>query len=83
MPEKPQPSISEFISNGEYSLIRGVLFIAGAMRGAIYDLNTGRVFSVDNTACEVLVGNLNDGGKFWDKLVSLNLATRETIRNLN
>jgi len=76
MTETIKPGIKEFISNGDYCLASGVLFVAGALRGAIYDLNTGRVFSVDKKACNVLNGEIDPGGKFWNRLAELNLATR-------
>lgn len=79
MTERIKPAIEEFVSNGEYCLASGVLYVAGALRGAIYDLNTGKVFSIDNVACEVLSGKNDDGGKFWEKLTTLNLATRNDL----
>ncbi len=79
MVESVVPGIKEGLSNGDYCLASGVLFIVGAMRGAIYDLNTARVFSVDKKACEVLNGESGDGGKFWEKLAALNLATRDNL----
>lgn len=68
-------SIKEFLSSEEYTLSTGILFVPGAERGAIYDINTGRVFSINTAACEILTKGEGDR-KFWAKLEKIGLATR-------
>lgn len=70
--------VEEYLSSNEYSLVPGVLFVSGASRGAIYDINTGRVFSINATACGILTEGESDP-RFWEKLEDLGLATREKI----
>ncbi len=79
MSEKITPGIQEFISASDYCLAPGVLFVAGALRGAIYDLNTSRVFSVNETAGGALQKTLSDTQQFWSKLEGLGLATKEPV----
>lgn len=70
--------IKEYLSSKEYSLAPGVLFVPGASRGALYDINTGRVFSLNPIACKILTHE-EDNPKYWGKLEDLGLATREKI----
>ena len=70
------PEIREFLASGEYTLNYGVLFVPGVLRGAIYDLNTGRVYSVNKSACQILT-SMTEDEEFWGKLESVGLATKE------
>ena len=79
MAESVEPGIREGLSNGDYCLASGVLFVGGVLRGAIYDLNTSRVFSINETARQVLTGLAEDEGGFWAKLENLGLATQEKL----
>ncbi len=83
MVESVVPGIKEGLSNGDYCLASGVLFVEGALRGAIYDLNTSRVFSINETARQVLTGLAEDEDGFWTKLEDLGLATREKLPQKN
>lgn len=79
MPEKRELGLREFLDNGNYCLASGVLFVAGALRGSLCDLNTGRVFSLNETSCEILTGAARDEEKFWEKLATLGLVTQEGV----
>ncbi|HCX25697.1 MAG: Radical SAM domain protein [Candidatus Amesbacteria bacterium GW2011_GWB1_47_26] len=83
MIESVVPEIKEGISSGDYCLASGILFVGGALRGAIYDLNTSRVFSINETARQVLTGLAEDEDGFWTKLEDLGLATREKLPQRN
>lgn len=72
--------LCEHLSSGEYILRDGVFFVPGALRGSIYDINSGRVFSVNKSACEILTGKSQDA-EYWNNLESLGLATRERVEN--
>jgi len=67
--------IREFLSDSKYTLAPGVLFVSGASRGAIYDINTERVFSLNPGACKILSGEVGNP-KFWVELEKLSLATK-------
>ena len=79
MVENVAPGIKEGLSDGDYCLASGVLFVGGALRGAIYDLNTNKVFSINETARQVLTGLTEDKDGFWTKLEDLGLATRDKL----
>ncbi len=83
MAESVVPRIKEVISSGDYCLASGVLFVGGALRGAIYDLNTSRVFSINETAHQILTGLAENEDGFWTKLENLGLATREKLPQRN
>lgn len=68
--------IEEFLAADSFTLREGVLFVQGANRGAVYDLNTGRVYSLNRRACEVLTGKTEDI-VFWNRLSEMGLATTE------
>lgn len=70
------PGLREHLSSGEYSLKDGVFFVPGAQRGAIYDTNSGKVYSLNRSSCEILSGNV-DNIKFWKKLEPLDLVSKE------
>lgn len=79
MVENVAPGIKEGLSDGDCCLASGVLFVGGALRGAIYDLNTNKVFSINEAARQVLTGLAEDKDGFWTKLEDLGLATREKL----
>jgi radical SAM protein with 4Fe4S-binding SPASM domain len=54
-------------------LCRDVFFVAGARRGAIYDLRDGAVYSVNQAACQILTYHREHLG-YWKKLVGLGVA---------
>ncbi len=68
--------IKEFLSSDEFALAPRVLFVPGVLRGALYDLSTGRVFSLNSNACEILQGKQKDT-KFWRSLEELGLANKD------
>lgn len=68
--------IKEYLSSENYTLNQAVLFVPGALRGAIYDINTGRVYSINRAACQALTGDLKNID-FWNKLETIGLATKE------
>ena len=43
----------------KYLINRKVVFVQGAKNGAIYDFNTGKVFSINNEACRILKAYIN------------------------
>ena len=53
-------------------LKQGVYLVEGAYRSAIYDTNTGKVYSINQRAKRIILGEVNDE-KFLHTLVSLNL----------
>lgn len=57
----------------QYQLKKGVYFVTGTLHGAIYDTNTGLVYSVNHQACNVLKYELADD-LFWGGLEQLGLA---------
>lgn len=65
--------ILEHLSSEELTLKNGVYFVSGASRGAIYDINTGRVYSINQIACEMLTGKI-DNLDFWSRLGTLGLT---------
>jgi len=76
-----RPEIREHLSVGNYTLTNGVFFISGAKRGAIYDLNTANIYSINQSACDVLTG-VTKNPNFWKKLESIGLAVRKKeVRN--
>jgi radical SAM protein with 4Fe4S-binding SPASM domain len=68
--------IREHLLSGEYTFKDGVFFIPGAVRGAIYDLNSSNVYSINQSGCDVLTG-ASENPEFWRKLEAMNLATKE------
>jgi len=59
---------------GNYTLSGGVYFFAGAKRGAIYDTNTGKVYSVNSAAKQIIEGASLDNS-YWQQLVGMGLAS--------
>jgi len=70
--------LKEHLSSGDYTFLDGVFFVSGAQRGAIYDTNSRRVFSVNESACKILPG-MSENSEFWRKLEPLGLVTNEKI----
>jgi radical SAM protein with 4Fe4S-binding SPASM domain len=68
--------IKEHLFSGEYTFKDGVFFVPGLLRGAIYDLNSSYVYSVNQSACNILTGTA-ENPEFWKKLESMNLVTKE------
>ena len=56
-----------------YRLKDGIFFVRGALRGAILDTVSGNVFSINESACDVITYQSYDEG-FWEKLMELGLA---------
>lgn len=50
--------LKEHLSSGEFTLNNGVFFVPGALRGAIYDTNSGKVYSINKSGCEILQGEV-------------------------
>lgn len=68
--------LKEHLSSDKYTLENGVFFVPGALRGAIYDTNSGKVYSLNKSGCEILSGNV-EREEFWEKLEPLSLVTKE------
>ncbi len=62
--------LREHLVSGKYTLNDGVFFVPGALRGAIYDTNSGRVYSINKSGCDILTGSSKNAG-FWEKLEPL------------
>jgi radical SAM protein with 4Fe4S-binding SPASM domain len=60
-----------------YQLRDGVFFVPGALRGAVLDTHTGRVYSVNDEGAAVLRYEAGDDA-YWEGLVALDLAERTT-----
>ncbi|HUD09451.1 MAG TPA: radical SAM protein [Patescibacteria group bacterium] len=61
--------------DAHYRLLDNCRFVAGAKRGAIYDLNTGNVYSLDEAAKKVVKGD-SGNDNFWIQLMDMGLATK-------
>lgn len=70
--------LKEHLSSGGYTFKDGVYFVQGANRGAIYDTNSGRVFSVNKSACQILLGKVNNTD-YWKRLEEFGLVNQEKI----
>jgi len=68
--------IKEHLFSGEYTFKDSVFFVHGALRGAIYDLNSSNVYSINQSACDILTGT-TENPEFWKKLESMNLVAKE------
>lgn len=61
----------------------GVIFVKGALNGAIYDFNTRKVYSVNDIACEIIDKYINklkiniDEQEYLIKLESANLINKD------
>lgn len=69
--------IKEHLSSGKYVFKEGVFFVSGSLRGAIYDLNSSNVFSINQSGCDILTG-VSENPEFWKKLEAMDLVTRES-----
>lgn len=56
-----------------YRLKNHCKFVTGSKRAAIYDLETGNVYSLNEAAQEIIEGNPDKFG-FWEKLVKMGLT---------
>lgn len=72
--------LEEHLSCSEYELKDGVFFVQGALKGALYDINSGKVYSVNKSGCEILSGNV-DNVEFWKRLEPLDLVSKEKSMN--
>ena len=43
-----------------FEINRNVVYVKGAVNGAIYNFNTGKVFSVNQTACSIIEAYIDD-----------------------
>lgn len=68
--------IREHLSSSGYMFRNNILFVPGALRGAIYDLNSSNVYSINQSACDILTGT-TENPEFWRKLESINLVGKE------
>ena len=68
-----EQAIKEFVSSGDYCLKSGVFLVGGASRSAIYDINTGNVYSLNKSADKILTEQTEDV-EFWKKLAEMGLA---------
>ena len=59
-----------------YEINTDVHLVLGAIRGAIYDFNSGKVYSVNKKAVEILLGNIEDSN-YEDKLRGMGLLWEE------
>lgn len=65
-----------------YSLKDGVYLVEGASRGAILDTNSGLVYSVNRTACQIVSYRLENIA-YWEKLVQMGIAVTSESPNTN
>lgn len=77
MSSEHKPEIKELLSSGEYSLKSGVFLVEGYSRCALYDLNSGNVYSLDMIAQNVLTGK-TENLDFWKKLEDMGLCVHGT-----
>ena len=68
--------IKEHLFSGEYMLKDSIFFVPGASKGSIYDLNSSNVYSVNQSACDILTGT-TENFEFWKKLELMGLVTKE------
>jgi len=57
-----------------YRLAPECWFVPGAKRAAIYDLNTGNVYSINEIARQIVEGSISDNFGFWEKLKKLGIV---------
>lgn len=57
----------------KFVLNEGVFLVRGAKRGAIYDLGSGNIYSLNETARNIIEGKIEDE-QFWQKLLGMGLA---------
>ncbi len=65
-----------------YSLKDGVYLVEGASRGAILDTNSGLVYSVNGTACQIVNYSLENNA-YWEQLVQMGIAETSETPNTN
>lgn len=65
-----------------YALAKGIYLVRGAKRGAIYDTNTGNVYSINRVACNILLGK-TENQEFLNNLREQGLLDNEVVRELD
>lgn len=60
-----------------YKLKPGVYLVTGALRGAVLDTNSSKVYSVNRSAVEVLL-NKRAGDAYWQELNNFGLVEKST-----
>jgi len=63
-----------------YRLKDGVYLVEGASRGAILDTNSGLVYSVNGTACQIVNYRLENDA-YWEQLVQMGIAETSVSPN--
>lgn len=56
-----------------YQLKGGVYLVEGASRGALLDTNSGLVYSVNGTACQIVNYHI-ENDTYWTQLVQMGIA---------
>ncbi|AKM83472.1 hypothetical protein A2422_01195 [Candidatus Woesebacteria bacterium RIFOXYC1_FULL_31_51] len=77
MSSEYEPEIKELLFSDKYVLKSGVLLVEGYNNCALYDINSGNVYSLNNSARNILTGK-TDNSFFWEKLRDMNLCTTNT-----
>ncbi len=65
-----------------FALNHDCILIKGALRGALYDLKTGNVFSIDETSVEIL-SRLNSGEDLFQALRGIDINQEKAVSYLN
>ncbi len=65
-----------------FVLNRNCILIKGALRGALYDLKTGNVFSIDETSMKIL-SRLNSGEDLFQTLRGIDINQEKAVSYLN
>jgi hypothetical protein len=69
----------ELISSGELHLLPGIYFVEGAKNGTLCDTNSGGVYSINETSCQILRGQ-KSSKEFWEALETAGLASRTQLQ---
>lgn len=64
----------------KFNLAEGVYFVPGAKRGALCDTNSRNVFSLNETACRIVQGEVTNHD-FWEQLIQMGLAVQDKAEN--
>ena len=70
-----------------YQINENVVYVQGAMNGAIYDFNDRKVYSINNVGCEIinrlyLQNQLEADRNFLDQLKSMGLICQDEVISL-
>lgn len=68
----------ELLSSGDFHLLPGVFFVEGAKNGTLCDINSGAVYSINETGCQILRGQ-KPSGEFWEALGTAGLASKTQL----